>query len=86
MGMRRGLTLRSLVEVLDRVIGRGVVVESDLPVSPTLAGLRDQAAAADEPTAPLEIAAGEGGVGAEPEGGAAREDRRARPPRSTPSD
>ncbi len=82
MGMRRGPTLRSLVEVLDRVIGRGVVVESDLPVSPALAGLRDQAAATDEPTAALEIAAGEGGVGAEPEGGAAREGLRAPPPRS----
>ncbi len=43
--MGRGPTLRSLIEVLDRVIGRGVVVESDVPVSPALAGLRRAAGA-----------------------------------------
>ena len=49
MGMGRGPTSRSLIEMLDRVIGRGVVIDSDLPVSPTLAGLRRAARARDEP-------------------------------------
>lgn len=44
MGLWRGPTLRSLIEVLDRVIGRGVVIDSDVPVSPALAGLRRAAA------------------------------------------
>jgi len=38
--MWRNPTLRSLVEVLDRVIGKGVIVESDVPVSPAVDGLR----------------------------------------------
>ncbi len=46
--MWRAPTLRSLIEVLDRVVGRGVVVDSDLPVSPALAGLR-AAQAPEEP-------------------------------------
>ncbi len=45
MGTWRGPTLRSLIDVLARVIGRGVVVDSDVPVSPALAGLRRAAVA-----------------------------------------
>ncbi len=51
MGMGRGTTLRSLIEVLDRVIGRGVVVDSDVPVSPVLAGLRRAAQGREPPRA-----------------------------------
>ncbi len=51
MGVWRAPTLRSLIEVLDRVIGRGVVIDSDVPVSPVLAGLR-RAAALDEQEVP----------------------------------
>ncbi len=86
MGMWRGPTLRSLVEVLDRVIGRGVVVDSDLPVSPALAGLRRQAAAAEEPLDARPEAAAARELTAEGERDGAREERRDPPWRVDPSD
>ncbi len=86
MGMWRGPTLRSLVEVLDRVIGRGVVVDSDLPVSPALAGLRRQAAAAEELPESLPEAAAARELAAEGERDGAREERRDPPRRVDPSD
>ncbi len=53
MATWRGPTLRSLIEVLDRVIGRGVIVDSGMPVSPALAQLR-RAAQGREVALPLE--------------------------------
>lgn len=44
MGGWRTPTLRSLIELLDRVVGRGVIIDSDVPVSPAVVGIRCAAA------------------------------------------
>ncbi len=81
--MWRGTTLRSLIEVLDRVIGRGVVIDSGVPVSPALAGLRAAQAREDSQATPLDAEA-EPERAPDAEAEAPRDDRRDPPSRRAP--